>query len=101
MAPRKRVVNGTISKGTAIRTTGGTTLPPINDHPHTSKHTGSSPQEKVASSQPAQRQDQLLHMVTNMKEQMKEKQAQLDRDREQRLDYSLKLHISYHIFTFI
>ena len=85
MAPRKRVINGATSKDKAIGTAEGMVPPLTDEQSHTTKDTGSSsPQGATTCAQlPQRHEDQFLQMLTEMKEQMKEQQAQLDRDREQ------------------
>ena len=88
MAPSKQTItlNDATSKGKAIGTIGGTVPPLTIDQPHATEDTSFfSPSRSAANVQapPLQYDEQLLQILTDMKEQMKEQQAQSDRDREQ------------------
>ena len=77
MALRKRAINDAMSKSKAIGTAGDTVPLPTNNQQYTTEHADSSwPQGATASVQPPKRHDdQLLKMLTDIKEKMKEQQA--------------------------
>jgi len=83
MAPQKQIASDATSKGKAITTTGGKASLPTNNQPHTEDTDSISPQELSADVQLSQqREDQLLQMLYEMREQMKEQPLQSDRERE-------------------
>jgi len=84
MAPRKRTIDSATSKGKVIATTGGTTSRPTSNQPR-AEGTGSiSLPEPSTSVRPSQLQEnQLFQMLYEMKEQMKKRQQQSNREREQ------------------
>ena len=63
----------------------GARPPPAIDQPHTTEDSGSSSPKGAAANiqaSPSQYEEQLLQIFADMKEHMKEQQAQSDRDRE-------------------
>ena len=86
MAPRKQTIiySSVLSKGRTNNTVEGTVPLPAVDQQDATKDTGSSSLQGVATSvQPMPLyESQILQMLTDMKEQMKEQQARSDRDRE-------------------
>ena len=85
MALRKQTTtfNRSTSKGMAISTVSGIVLPPAIDQPHATEDTGSSPKRGNRQCQPPQQhENQVLQMLADIKEQIKE-QAQSDRNQEQ------------------
>ena len=101
MAPRKQIVvlNEATSKGKAINIIGGMVPPPTIDQSHITENMGSLPQGAAANIQTPSphSEDQILQMFFDMKQQMKEQQAQSDRDREQAaLDRDNAIHEHEH-----
>jgi len=87
MASRKQTVtlSGTMSKGKAISSIGGTVLPLAIDQPHNIEEIGSSSAPGAAANAQApllQYEDQFIQMLADMKEQTKEQQTQSDCVRE-------------------
>ena len=84
MAPRKRITNGATSKGKVTATTEGKAYLPTNNQSHTKDTDSISPQELSVDVQSSQQQeDKLLHMLYEMRKQMKEQQLQSDHEQEQ------------------
>jgi len=81
MAPRKQISthNGVPSKSKAISVIGGTVPPPPVDQHTTQDTCSSSPQGAAANVQapPPQYKDQILHMLADMKKQMKQQASQI------------------------
>jgi len=96
MAPRKQIIthNDVPSKGKTNSIVGGTVPPPAVNQQHATEDTGSSPQEAAASVRPTPLfEGQILQILVDVKEQIKEHQAQSDRDWEQAtLDHKRAVH---------
>jgi len=81
MTPHKRVIDGTTSKGKVEATTGGKASKLINNRSFGEGTTSISSREPTATSQPSQRQENLLFQkLLEMKEQIKKQQLQSDRE---------------------
>jgi len=75
--------NGAPSKGRTNTNTGGMIPSHIINHECPTHDTSSSSRRIATSTHLPLYEDQILHMLNDMKEQMKEQQAQSDRHREQ------------------